>query len=539
MASTTSPSSASNAAGAQRPRIFRQPPYSASAGREAVDLARMAGLDLDEWQQHFLIASLGEAEDGRWAAMECALVVPRQNGKNAALVARELAGLFLFQERDLIHSAQQQDTSVEQYHKLRALIEATPELSRRVDKMPAGKGSEAILLRRDRQTGRAPRLMFRSRTGSGGLGFSADFLAFDEALILPEVFHGHLMPVLSARPNPQIWYTSSAVDQERHEHGRVLSALRARALSDDGGSLVYAEYSADVERLDLLTRDMAADIALAKEANPAFDIRVAEDYIERERHTLDLRSFGNMRLNIGDWFDVSDDAGRVISQDAWNALADPGSKIATGHTFALDVDPGQAWATLSVAGEREDGVYHIAVVEHERGTGWIVGACKARLEQFSGSRLVVDPRNDLGALLTELDEAGIRPVKVAANDYKDACGGFFQAVAEKRLRYRPPQPELDAAVAGARTKPLLDAWKWDRKDSGALITPLVSCTLALWGARTQGVPTVWSVQEAVERLEGRKQAPEAPKTPENGDSRHVPLDQAPVQRGVFTTGGVI
>lgn len=463
--------------------------------------------------------------------MECALIVPRQNGKNAALLARELAGLFILEESDMRHSAQQQETSVEQYHKLASLIETTPELSRRVERMPAGKGSEAIILHRDKRTGRKPRLMFRSRTGPGGLGFSMDFLAFDEALILPEMLHGHLFPILSARPNPQIWYLSSAVDEQRHEHGIVLSRIRARALAGDDQSLVYAEYSADVESLGQLTAEMAADEGLLEQANPAYRTRISKHYVDRERQKLDLRSFGNMRLNIGEWFDTDEEAARVIRQDVWNALADPGSKIANHHTFAFDIDPQQAWATLAVAGEREDGLFHVGVAGHERGTAWLVGACKHWLERYPGASLIVDPRADYGALLTELEKTGVQPVRTTAGDYKDACGGFFQAVVDKRLRYMPPQPELDAAVAGATTQPLLDAWKWSRK-SGALITPLVSCTLALWGTRTQGAPTVWDLDEILAAKQA-EQEPESQSEQPAHPPGFIPLDQMPVQRGVF------
>jgi len=30
-----------------------------------------------------------------------------------------------------------------------------------------------------------------------------------------------------------------------------------------------------------------------------------------------------------------------------------------------------------------------------------------------------------------------------------------------------------------------DAWLWDRKNATVDISPLVGCTLALWGSRTQ------------------------------------------------------
>jgi hypothetical protein len=134
-------------------------------------------------------------------------------------------------------------------------------------------------------------------------------------------------------------------------------------------------------------------------------------------------------------------------------------------------------------------------------------------------------------MLTELEEAGIRAIRTTAHDYKDACGGFFQAIMEKRLRYMPPQPELDTAVAGAITQPLLDAWKWSRK-SGTVITPLVSCTLALWGARTQASPEILGLSETVARLRGETQEEPAQVQAPQSDG-FIPLEEVPLNSRVF------
>src|SRR5665213_714851 len=91
--------------GAQLPRLSSVPPYVSTTGQEAIDLAALAGLVLDPWQQWVLMRALGERADGKWSAKRVGLVVGRQNGKNSVLEARELAGLFLLGERLIIHSA--------------------------------------------------------------------------------------------------------------------------------------------------------------------------------------------------------------------------------------------------------------------------------------------------------------------------------------------------------------------------------------------------------------------------------------------------
>lgn len=475
--------------GVQSPRLSRVPDWSSSAGDEAIGLAERAGLYLDEWQQLVLREGLGERPDGKWAAFEVGLVVARQNGKNALLEARELAGLFLLHEELIIHSAHESATAAEAFRRLLDRIEGTPSLAKRVARVQRGKGVETIELK----TGE--RIWFRTRTKGGGRGFTADCVIFDEAMILPEAVIGALVPTMSARSEatrsgPQIWYTGSAVDQQKHEHGLVLSRIRQRGLSDDTTNLAYFEWSAPDNA------ETSDHYALAQ-ANPGLGIRISLEHCEMERQSMPDREYRVERYGQGDWYDLTADAGRVIPTELWASLADPGGSVSGMHCFALDVDSGQAWATLSVAGVRDDGLYQFGVVRHDRGLAWVVDEIRARLADRPGSRLVVDPRIDLAVLLTDLEDAGVQSTRMTAIDYKNACGEFLAAVLERRVRYMP-STELDGAVAGARTKSFLDntAWKWSRT-SDALITPLVSCTLALWGARTQSVPQIHDLNDFV------------------------------------------
>jgi hypothetical protein len=91
--------------GAQRPRHLSLPPRVTTAGPEATELAARAGLILDPWQSFILDGALGELAGGTWAAYEVAVIVSRQSGKGSILEARELAGLFLFGEELILHSA--------------------------------------------------------------------------------------------------------------------------------------------------------------------------------------------------------------------------------------------------------------------------------------------------------------------------------------------------------------------------------------------------------------------------------------------------
>ena len=118
--------------GAQLPANFHVPLFHSSLGEDAVNLARLAGLELDEWQQHVVKASLNFDKWGSFTSKDVCLIVPRQNGKGGVLEARELAGLFLCGEKLIGHSAHETRTAREAYRRLAGLIQSVPELHEQV-----------------------------------------------------------------------------------------------------------------------------------------------------------------------------------------------------------------------------------------------------------------------------------------------------------------------------------------------------------------------------------------------------------------------
>jgi len=463
--------------GSQFPRVENIPAYVTSSGDEAVDLAAMAGLDLDPWQQYVLRNSLGERADGKWAAFEVGLVVSRQNGKGSILEARELAGLYLLGERLIVHSAHRFDTSLEAFQRLLNLIEAAPELSRRVKRVSRSHGEEGIEL------DNGQRIRFRTRTAGGGRGFTADCIILDEAMVIPDAMLRALLPTLSARSNPQIWYTGSAVDQENDEHGVVLSRIRERGLSGDDKSLAYFEWSAETP-LEKLSPAVANDPNLWAQANPAMGRRISSEYISNEYASMyGDRGFWIERLGVGDWPKTAPGNVRMISTDDWDACLDASSVPLDPVCFAFDITPDRSAACIAVAGHREDGLPHIEVIEHRRGTRWI----GERLEELKAKHRVrtiyCDAYGPAGSMLPELERRRIDVTTLNAKEVAQACGIFYDSIADSHTLRHIGTPELDSAVAGAITRPLGDAWAWSRKSSSVDISPLVATTVALWGLK--------------------------------------------------------
>jgi hypothetical protein len=77
-------------------------------------------------------------------------------------------------------------------------------------------------------------------------------------------------------------------------------------------------------------------------------------------------------------------------------------------------------------------------------------------------------------------------ITTAARDAGRAAAGFLDDVAAGRLTHAG-HPDLDAAVAGARRRPIGDGglFGWDRHGA-TFIAPLVAASLARFGAVTVG-----------------------------------------------------
>lgn len=437
----------------------------------------MAGLEPDPWQEFTIHHGLGERDDGQWAAFEVGLEVARQNGKGGVLEIRELAGLFLLGERLVIHSAHEFATAEEALERMAAIIEGCADLSRRVKTIKRSHGQEGIYLTNGQ------RLRYKTRTKGGGRGFTADCVILDEAMVIPEAFLGALMPTLSARPNPQLWYTGSAVDQEHMDNGVVFARLRERGLAAEDPSLAYFGWSAPFDDPSQVPEGAATDPSVWAQANPAIGIRIATEHVANEQRSMDPRTFAVERLGVGDWPATDGSGVQVIDLETFLARTDAESVPLDPVRFTYDVKPDRSAAAIGVAGRREDGRHHIEVVEHKRGTGWVAERLAELVTAHASGPVMCDVAGPAASLLPALAKLEVEVEPVSAKEHAQACGAFFDAVEQDTVRHLGT-PELVAAVRGATQRPLGDAWAWSRKSSSVDISPLVACTLALWACES-------------------------------------------------------
>lgn len=446
--------------GSQVPRVRATARARQSAGRDAVRLAEETGLILDQWQQLVLEDALGEADDGKWAAFEVGLVVPRQNGKGGVLEARELAGLFLFGERLILHSAHEFKTAKEAFYRMEPLIMGCPKLAKRVKQVR--RSSEEVGF----ELTNGARLRYLARKGGTGRGFTGDCVILDEAFNLNAEVMGAVLPTMSARPNPQVWYTSSAPMASSTQ----LHAVRRRALAGTSPRLSYAEWSRD----PALARD---DPEAWAQANPALGIRISVDYVRAELEAIPESEFNRERLGDPDQ-EASEE--RVWPPEVWRAVVDADAEPSGALFVGVDGSPDRSSVSVAIAG---GGV--VEVLEPRPTVASIVDVLAGLWARWSAP-VAFDPAGPVGWLKPELERLNVPVVEVSGQKMGQACGALFTAVQESKLRVRR-HPDLEAAVAGARTSPKGDVWVWARKDGSVDVSPLVAVTLAWWAA-AQALP---------------------------------------------------
>jgi hypothetical protein len=476
--------------GDPRPRLCSVPPAVSSAGSEAVDLAGRAGLHLDPWQAWVLDRALAERDDGKWAAWEIGLIIPRQNGKSAILEARELAGLVLFGETLIIHTAHEFRTSQEAFRRIRRLIEATPELDSAVMRMPESHGEEGIEFRGGK------RLRFLARSKTAARGFSCDLLVYDEAMILPSDVVGSSLPTMSARSmatagGTQVWYTGSA------GLGAVstqLALIRGRGIQGDDEALFFAEWSIDPHTPycdpGCTEHDEIYALDSLYKSNPGLGYIHSDgtgltlEAVEREARGMDAEQYATERLDVGT-YPAPKDGWAVIPKRWWLATADDSAPRPAGPAFSIDTTPKRTHSSIALAGDGSAGKVYLELADHRAGTSWLLNRALELDRRWSPVGWAIDPRAAAGSLIDDMVTSGLNVIQPTARDMAHAFGGIYDDFRDDMLTHATDK-EVATALAGAVTRKLGDGLAWDRVNSAVVLSPVVAYTLAHWLFRKLG-----------------------------------------------------
>ena len=524
--------------GDQRPRLFtcparhehvtagcracagtREEGYPAGTGcgdAQALDVIAWAqdaaGYDLDEWQSWFLTQALGVLPDATWAASDVGLIVSRQNGKGTILEVRELGGLFVLGEELIIHTAHEFKTAAEHFRRVKAVFDDHPALRKRVKKVAGSHGEEAIELfpqptlifgpGRKQVTRRvAGRLRFLARSKGSGRGFSCDCLVYDEAMILSEDQVAASLPTMSARPNPQIWYTGSAGDEDSAQFGSVRSRIVKNTRDLCGAEWSIEEHNEACPRDELNGRETNYFITCGKhddrdvprswaKANPGYGYRISERFTRNtEMANMPPLKFDRERLGVGKW-PQPEAPWAVISEVAWQKTAvtqEHAGFPAQPIVFAWDIDEDGRSATISAAWDHKEKriVLEIPKGCSRQGSGWVMDKLDYLYARRSPLAIAVSKNGPGAALIAEAKKKNWahRLVEVGTSEEAAAFAWLLQQVRGENLWHfgREGAPTLWHAVSTAATRVVGDGGKaWSRRDSESDITPVTSATIAAY-----------------------------------------------------------
>lgn len=484
------------------PDHWSGPDWVLTDGPAVAEVNAAAGFAPDPQQELGLDLIFAVGENGLPASFAFCVICCRQNLKTGLLKQAAIGWMYVTDERKIVWSAHEMDTTRDAHRDLELMITETPALSKRLPKTDnqgiyGANGQERIEL----ATGQI--LKFKARTLSGGRGLTGDKVILDEAFALKAAHVGALLPTMTARPSGQVVYASSAGKSD----SAVLRDVRDRGRAGASPRLSYVEWLAAQEDCSdpacTHPKDAKArgiDCALDREhlwlaANPTITTgRISIQTIADLRQELPPGEFA--RESLG-WWDEAEAAGdAVFGPGCWAACAGevehPEAPAAVGVAVSID----RRWASLAAGAlveledpndaeaEPVDRAY-VAASDRREGVDWLVDELKRIQLKHPEIVFLADGGGPTKNLRDRFEDNDVAIEWIELDEYADACSTFFDKVEQQKLLH-PSSAELDEAVAGAAWRTVGDRQVWGRRKSTSDVSMLEAATLAAHGAEKFG-----------------------------------------------------
>lgn len=461
--------------GSQEPRVRVEPLRTETDGPDAALLMSEYGYRLDPWQSEVLDCWLGR-QNGKYNVTSAGLALPRQNGKNVCLEAREFYGLVVNGEK-ILHTAHQVRTSKKSFRRLAAMFtdKRHPEVTDIVKQIRYTNGEECIEL----DNGGVIEFSARSRQAARGFD-GISLVVYDEAQELTDDQVEAIMATLSASATGtrQIIYTGTPPYPGCP--GDVFRRRRKACMTDPGPFDCWHEWSVEAKTIEEIN---VQDVSLWYMTNPALGIRLDEDFTRTEMTTMSADGFARERL--GWWVpELEQSEDYAIKTDAWDACASmdvrPHGKTAYGVKFSAD----GAEVSLCGAALSEDGLQGRIELIDRRPTGlgvqWLADWLNARYGK--ASCVVIDGRNGVDVLIEKINKTWRYPGSVIRPSAKNVIGAvsmLTDAINTQTVTWYEPQKDLRESAVTSTKRPISGGWGFGGDNSA----PIEACALAYWGAK--------------------------------------------------------
>lgn len=435
------------------------------------------GVTFDPWQHGIGSVALGKRRDGKYAASVGGVVlsIPRQVGKTFLVGMIVVALCILYPGLTVLWTAHRTRTATKTFHGLQSRVRRK-RIWPYVEAVRSANGEQEI------RFVNGSVIMFGAREQGFGRGFDeVDVEVFDEAQILTEKALEDIIPAANQSRHPAgalLFFMGTP--PRPSDPGEEFTRRRQKALSRKTRDMFYVELAADAAATD------PDDRAQWAKANPSYPHRTPPESMERMRENLtDDASF--WREALGRWDPAV--THRVVSPALWDAVVDGQSCAVDRLALGVEVAPDMAWASVSLAGRREDGDWHIELEERRDGVSWVPEHVAALLAANKHIRAVVaDAGSPSAAVIPELTKARVVVTTPTVRELGAACARVVEGVVSQSLHHIG-QPQMSAAISVAGKRKLGDTgmWVWSRASATSDITPIQSATLALHGAMAEKV----------------------------------------------------
>lgn len=462
--------------GSQEPTLRIEPQRVDTDGTDAALLMSEYGSGLDEWERLVVDCWLGKDEDGKYTTTSAGLSVPRQNGKNVCLEAREFYGMVISGEK-ILHTAHQVRTSKKSFRRLAAMFtdKRYPEITDIVKNIRYTNGEEQIEL----DNGGSIEFSARSRQAARGFD-GISLLVYDEAQELTDDQVEALMATLSASATGtrQLIYTGTP--PYPNCPGEVFRRRRTVCLTNPGKKDAWHEWGVQAKSIEDIN---IGDRSLWYMTNPALGIHLTEEFTEEEMRSLSKDGFARERL--GWWSPVlTQKQDLAIPAHLWDACRSdrmkPEGKTAYGIKFSADGSE----VCLCAASIPAEGEARISMIRREltsRGTQWLADWLNERYKK--ASCVAIDGRNGVDVLIEKIAgtwKAKGSVIRPTAKEVVAAASTLTDSLIEQSITWFSGQEMLrDSAVTSIK-RPIGGGWGFGGENS----TPIEAAALALWAAKT-------------------------------------------------------
>jgi hypothetical protein len=481
----------------------RRPDWPTLGGRAAAVMTAL-GYPPMPWQRYVLDVGLEiNPFTGVFAHREVGLSVPRQQGKTQQILGVMLHRTMAWQRQNVVYAAQTRTMARERWEdEFWATIEAS-RLHPRF-RVRLANGHEAIICKATRS-----RLGITANTEKAGHGPPLDLGVIDEAFAAEDDrLEQAFSPAMVTKEMAQLWWASAAGTEKSAWLNKKRAAGRAlvERLWETGerSAIAYFEWAPP----EGAPRDQPSTW---RTCMPALGHTITEAVIRAELDKMadDPSGFDRAYLNVTR--KAAPPADPNVPVKAWPGLVDDESRPGAELAFCLEVSHGRDWATIAAASLLDDGRVHLEVVDRRPGTDWAVPAMVRLAALWKPVAIAVASSGaPAGSLIDDLVAAGLHAPLDKDNpergdlaimrqgDVVESCGQMADAMNQGTLRHIDQAP-LTAAVNGARTRRVGDAWTLDRTASQGDVTPFCGVTFARWALLTR-LPLVESAYNPLDNI---------------------------------------